>query len=453
MRKSSIKTDALVIGFALFAMFFGAGNLIFPTFVGMKSGTMWFTGFVVFFIVDIVLAFLTIIAMINGDGTIGAVTGVIGKKASILLSTVMMICIGPLIAIPRTGALTYGMTFKNLIPHKTTLFTAMIGAIVYFGITYILSVKPGKVVDIVGKFLTPVMVVLLLVMIAIGVIKPLSGVQAPNENVEVVATGITNGYQTMDVLGGLGLAMIVCATVSARGYKKKKERTKITAMSCSIAGILLFLVYGGLAYLGATYAAIGDPSILNADVVDEKLVIAIADGLLGSTGVTLLGVIVGLACLTTSVGLTSAVSSYFEEVTNGKLKYEKSVLAICVFSAVLACVGVGNIVKFAGPILSIIYPVVIILIVMSFFRKQIRNDNVFKGACLFALVISTILVIHSTFKISALDFMEMLPLHKLGLSWILPAVLGGMVGSLFRKKSSALSSDLSNDDSRPIVAD
>ncbi len=434
MQKNKINSDSLVIGLALFAMFFGAGNLIFPPFIGMKSGNMWWLGFLIFFIFDIGLAFVAVVSMING--TIGTVTDVIGKIPSIILTTSMMVCIGPLLAIPRTAALTYQMMFQQFLPFsfKEGTFSAFLlmfaCSIIYFLITYLFTIKPSKVIDIVGTFLTPLMVILLLAMIVLGIINPIGKIPAPEDSSQVVSLGVQNGYQTMDVLGGLGMAMVVCATVTSRGYKDKKNRTKVAARACIIAGILLFVVYGGLAYLGGTYAAIDNS--LKYKTANDSIVTNIANNLLGNSGGLTLGIIVGLACLTTSIGLTSATSMFFEDISNGKAKYKISVLVICILSTFLSCLGLETIISFAAPILSIIYPVVITLIIMSLFK--LKNHNIHKGATLAAFIVSLFTI--GNLNNLPFEFIEKLPLYKFQLNWIVPAIIGGIIGAFIKSKNN-----------------
>lgn len=427
MQNTHKRSDPLVIGLALFAMFFGAGSLIFPPYLGMESGTRWFLGFFLFIVMDVGLAFVTMVAMINGDGSISGVTGVIGKIPALVLNTAVVVCIGPLLAIPRTAATTYEMTVLPIIPGANSTMGTIITSIVFFALTFILTVKPSAVVDIVGKFLTPLMVVALIVLIVAGIISPLGPIAEPVID-NVVAEGIINGYQAMDVLGALGFAIVICSTVTERGYTEHKERTRITTISCVLAGVLLFIIYCGLTYLGATYSTLD--SIANVN--QASLIVTITECLLGRFGVIMLGVIVGLACLTTAIGLTAASAQYFENVSNGKLKYGVVVGIICVFSAVVSSFGLSTIISIATPILCVVYPVVVCLIVLSFLKKKLRNRNIYKGAALAAFIVS-LLTVGVTYGLP-FQFIDVLPLSEYQLNWILPAIAGGVIGALIPNK-------------------
>ena len=426
MQKNRSRSDSLVIGLALFAMFFGAGNLIFPPYLGMESGTRWFLGFLFFIMMDIGRAFVTMVAMINGDGSISGVTGVIGRIPALVLNTAVVVCIGPLLAIPRTAATTYEMTVLPLLPDTN----AVLVAVIFFALTFILTIKPSKVVDIVGKFLTPLMVAALIVLVVTGIVRPLGPIAEPVID-NVAAEGIIHGYQAMDVLGALGFAIVICATVTERGYTEHKERTRIISLACILAGALLFIIYGGLTYLGATYSSLGDINAVN----QASLIVTITERLLGRFGVIMLGVIVGLACLTTSIGLTAAASEYFENITHGKLKYGVMVGIICVFSAVVSSFGLSAIISIATPILCVVYPVAVCLILLSFFKNKIRNRNIYKGAALASFLVS-LLTVGVTYGLP-FAFIDVLPLSAYQLNWILPAAVGGLIGSLIKDKSPA----------------
>lgn len=427
MQNTHKRSDPLVIGLALFAMFFGAGSLIFPPYLGMESGTQWFLGFFLFIVMDVGLAFVTMVAMINGDGSINGVTGVIGKIPALILNTAVVVCIGPLLAIPRTAATTYEMTVLPIIPGAASTMGTIITSIVFFALTFILTIKPSTVVDIVGKFLTPLMVVALIVLIVAGIVSPLGPIAEPVID-NVVAEGIINGYQAMDVLGALGFAIVICSTVTERGYTEHKERTRITTISCVLAGVLLFVIYCGLTYLGATYSTLD--SIANVN--QASLIVTITECLLGRFGVIMLGVIVGLACLTTAIGLTAASAQYFENISGGKLKYGVVVGVICAFSAVVSSFGLSTIISIATPILCVVYPVVVCLIVLSFLKKKLRNRNIYKGAALASFVVS-LLTVGVTYGLP-FGFIDVLPLSEYQLNWILPAIAGGVIGALIPDK-------------------
>lgn len=411
--------DVLVVGLALFAMFFGAGSLLFPPYLGMEAGTQWTVGFLFFFVSDVGLAFVTVAAMVNKNGAMDRITGTIGRTPALLLNTVVIVCIGPLLAIPRTAATTFEMTITPIFPN----IPSNVFSVIFFTITFILTIKPNQVVDILGKFLTPLMVTVLAVLILVGVLQPLGAVAPPVID-NVVAEGIINGYQAMDVLGALGFSMIICSTVTKRGYIQDRERIRVTFRACILAGTLLFVVYGGLTYLGATYSTIQDLSQVN----QASLIINIIQHLLGRPGVIMLGLIVGLACLTTAIGLIASSASYFEQLSHGRVKYGMVVGIISAFSAVVSSWGLSRIISIASPILCVVYPVVVCLIVLSFFQKKICSRGVYRGAAAAAFLVS-LLTVGASYGMP-FAWINKLPLSGYQLNWILPAVLGGGMGHL-----------------------
>ena len=430
-------SDFVFIGLALFAMFFGAGNLIFPPDIGVRSGPDWFIGFLCFFIADAGLAVIGMLSMVKANGRIENVTGVIGKTPSTILATAVILCIGPGIAIPRTATVTYGLglapVFNIAADNKWAL---PVFSVVFFLIVLALTIKPTRVVDIVGKVLTPVLVVALLIMIVIGFVSPKGSISDPLPGTQTVQYGILNGYQTMDGMASLFFAIIVISAVYAKGYTSRKDSTSMTIKASVVAGILLFIVYGGLAYLGATTGTlwkslVGIP-VKSGGVDQAGLVINITNALMGKAGVVILGIVVALACLTTAIGLTSATAEYFHKLSKGKLKYSHMVIAVCVFSAFICNLGLATILKIAVPILLLVYPIVVLLLVVTLFRRFINKRWAYKLAAIAALIVSAITVLGDTFDSlkESFAFIHKLPLDAYGFNWLIPTLIALVIGMI-----------------------
>lgn len=216
--KSSLK-DVIVVGFAMFAIFFGAGNLIFPPYLGMVSGQEWFKGFLCFMIADAGLAVMTVLAMIRYDGTVWSMLRRLSKPAAAVMATVAMLCVGPLLCIPRTCATTFEMGVLPLFPECSPwLFGAL-----FFGAVFILTVRPSAVIDIIGKFLTPALLLTLAVLFVKGVIHPIGTISTAAPAVNVAQEGLLAGYQTMDVFGALAITLVVVNTVKEKGYSEESS--------------------------------------------------------------------------------------------------------------------------------------------------------------------------------------------------------------------------------------
>ena len=427
--------DTLVVGFALFSMFFGAGNLLFPPYLGLVSGESWLTSLGGFVLADVGLALLVLLAVVKGTGKLESVLIRGGKGLANVIGATAVICIGPLLAIPRTAATTYEMGIQPMLNTSGSV-VAVIVSVVFFGLTLVLTIKPSKVVDIVGKVLTPLLILSLIVLIVLGVLNPIGDI-SPNVMIEnnLFAEGVSQGYLTMDALAAGVFAGVIINAIINKGYNETSEKVTLTIKAGVVAAVALAVIYGGLTYLGATLS-----TKFGVETPQALLMVEITSALLGNPGKILLCVIVSLACLTTSIGLTSATGEYFSNVTNGKLKYETIVVLVCVFSAVVSNFGVGTIIKFSAPILEIVYPVLMALVLLSLTCSRVRNDNIFKGAAYVTLIVSLLTVANGLWGV--VPVMSKLPLASLGFNWILPAIGGAIVGSFIKdKKSSFLLKD------------
>ena len=207
--------DIIVVGFALFAMFFGAGNLIFPPFLGVVSGSSWITGFAGFILADVGLALLAILAAARCNGEVSKVLSRSGKNLAIILGSAIMICLGPLVAIPRTSATTFEMGVQPLFSG----FSPILFSIIFFDATFILTIKPSKVVDIIGAYLTPALLVALAILIIKGIIIPIGEMSSTPLIENLFSEGIKQGYQTMDALGAVALSAVIITSLANKGYK------------------------------------------------------------------------------------------------------------------------------------------------------------------------------------------------------------------------------------------
>ena len=422
------KSDVIWVGMALFAMFFGAGNLIFPPYMGFLSGSMWSVALLGFLITGIGMPLMGIIAAARAGGTIEHLAGRLGPRFSRILSIIVILAIGPLLAIPRTAATTFEMGVRPNLPWVSPA----VASIVFFLITLFFAFNESKVIDKIGKILTPFLVVILAWIILKGILYPLG--PTPVENLaHPFTSGFREGYQTMDAIASIVFAEIVIATLIFKGYKKISDQVKMTSMAGVIAASGLGLVYGGLMYLGATSRTLFAP-----DIERTTLLINIAQGILGSAGKVALGLAVSLACLTTSIGLTATVADYFSTLTKGKLKYKTLCIVTVIFSGVFATVGVTKIVLVAIPLLVMVYPVAIILIILTIIGRKTIHRAIYMGAVVGALAVSAFDALTSAgLPIAAINnLIAYTPLAKAGFPWILPAVAGGIYGAISIKRKN-----------------
>ena len=421
-KKNSLVRDIIVVGFALFSMFFGAGNVIFPPFLGLESGSQWVSGFAAYFIADIGLAMLAMFALLR-VGSSEAVVSRVGQIPAAVLMSAIILCVGPMVAIPRTSATTYEMA---IVPNLSGV-SPVVFSILFFALILALCIKESAVVDIVGKVLTPLLLVGLFAIIIKGIVTPLGEIAALPQIANAAVTGIKAGYQTMDALAALPFGIIVLQSVTAKGYDSGRKQFRVVGGAAVLAGVLLLCVYMGLAYLGATVSA-----QYTSDIGRAQLIMALVEALMGKVGVILFGVVVGLACVTTAIALTSSAAAYFAELCRGKVSYKVFVIAICVFSAVVSNLGLDRIVAVAAPVLDVIYPPTLVLIFISLLAPRL-SDRVSRGAAIGALLTSVLCALNANGI--HIPFMANLPLYDLGLSWLLPAVIFGLAASLLSGRS------------------
>ena len=276
--------DSLVIGFALFSMFFGAGNVIFPPYLGLGSGPDWLVGFLTYYLADIGLALLATFAILR-RGSPEGITDRIGRLPSAVLMCAIVLCIGPMLAIPRTAATTYETSLAPLVSG----FSPVLFSVLFFLLIFLLCVRETAVVDIVGKILTPALLVGLLVLIIVGVADPIGPVGERPLVDNVSATGIEAGYQTMDVLAAIVFGYIILKSAREKGHTERAAQFRVVSGASLVAGAGLLVVYLGLTYLGATTARFFDLT------VDRTyLVVSIVRNLLGNAGILLFSVVVAL---------------------------------------------------------------------------------------------------------------------------------------------------------------
>ncbi|MFA8301293.1 MAG: branched-chain amino acid transport system II carrier protein [Hyphomicrobiales bacterium] len=412
--------DIWVVGLALFAMMFGAGNLIFPPKLGLLLGDEWGLGIAGFFTTDVGLSLLAIIAAALAGGSFNALADKVHPWFSKFLGVVIILTVGPLLALPRTGAVTHEMGILPLLPGVSHWITS----IVYFGLVIWFVVNPGTVIDKIGKILTPVLLITLISIIIKGISSPMS---------DIIDTGIdhayglsfTEGYQTVDGLAAAIFAPIIISALVAKGYKSTKSQIKMTIYSGILAMGVIGLVYGGLIYIGAQ-----GPSLFSPDIERTELFVGLVGQLLGPIGIWIMSVCVIMACFTTAVGLAVTAGDYFQDISNGKLPYKWNAIITVVISFFIANLGVNSIVKFSGPMLTLFYPVVIVLILMNIFDKLIPGNWTYRCVVFLAFLVEvpSTLVSYGVNIEGMRDWVNTFPFAENKLEWVMPSLIGLVIG-------------------------
>lgn len=416
--------DVLLTGFALFAMLFGAGNLIFPPMLGKSLADVWGSGMLGFILTGVGFPLLGIIAAaLSGQKDVNDFASKVSPWFAKIFFIALILAIGPLLAIPRTGATAYEVTFLHA--GFSSVAYKYVYLFLYFAITLLFSLKSSKVVDRIGSILTPVLLLMLSIIIVRGITSPL-GIPSVSEVNNAFRLGFVEGYQTMDTLASIVFAGVILKAIrGGRDLDKKQEYSFLIKVSL-IAVLGLSLVYGGLGFIGASMSGFA------GEIGKTELLVNLTTALLGKAGYIILGICVAGACLTTAIGLVATVADYFSGITS--LSYEVIAVITTIISFIFACFGVDVIVKISVPVLVFIYPLAMALILLNLFK--IQNHWVFKGTCLGAGLVSfyEMLGVFGAQPEALTKVYQLLPLGTLGMAWVVPAIVGGFVFQFLGKK-------------------
>ena len=417
--------DVLLTGFALFAMLFGAGNLIFPPMLGYETNSSWISTMLAFTITGVGFPFLGILSVsIVGNG-IKDFANRVSPTFSKIFAIISILAIGPMLAIPRTGATAYEITF--LYNGMESSIYKYIYLICYFGIVILFSLRANKVIERVGKILTPILLILLFLIIIKGIFFANLSVK-PDIYPHAFKRGFLEGYQTMDTIASIAYAGIILKAIKSGRNLTQKQEFSFLIKSGLVAILSLALIYGGFALVGAKMHSV----LVTKDKIE--LLVKTTSYLLGGYGNLILAICVAGACLTTAIGLVATVGEFFSSITS--FKYENIVIFTVIISFLLSILGVESIIRISVPILIFIYPVMISLIILNLFGKYIKNDYVYKGVVLFTGIIGLIESLESLGikNYYTNSILEILPFSDYGLTWLFPGLIGYILFSfMFRK--------------------
>ncbi|OLS40702.1 branched-chain amino acid transport system II carrier protein [Bacillus sp. MRMR6] len=428
----------ITLGFMLFALFFGAGNLIFPVMLGQSAGTNIWSANAGFIVTGVGLPLLGIIAVgISGKSDVQSLASRVHPIFGIIFTVALYLAIGPLFAIPRVGTVSFEIGFKPFIPEDYTVMGLLIYTIIFFGLTVFLSLKSSKIVDIVGKLLTPVLLLIIAILIITAFYNPLGQFQSPTEHYmnHAFFKGFQEGYLTMDALAAFVFGIIVINAVKEKGASSKREILMAVTKAGVIAAAILGAIYASLSFIGAS--SVGRLGLLDNG---GAVLSSVSKYYFGSYGSVLLSLIVSGACLTTSIGLITSCGSYFSKLMPS-ISYKTFVIIFSVFSAVLANYGLTELIAISVPVLVTIYPLTICLIALTFLHPFFKGEKVvYQGSMSFTLFVALFDGLNAAgIAIAPINdlFTKILPLYEVGLGWIVPALVGGICGYIFgvlRKK-------------------
>lgn len=414
--------DVLITGFALLAMFFGAGNLIFPPMLGLQSGDQLFWALLGFIATGVGLPFLGVTAVAKAGGDLELLANRVHPAFSKIITTISVLCIGPLLAIPRTAATTFEVAIAPVTQSINPQSALLLTSVVFFTLTLLFVLRPTHLLDSVGKILTPFMLVFLAVIIYVGVTHPL-GTVSQSDYTNPFSQGFLEGYNTMDAIASVIFGMIIVKGIKDKGVTDNRQIARITIISGMIAAAGLGFIYIGLAYIGATTG-----TLFTGDNHGQMLLF-ISESLLGVTGKTIIGIVMALACLTTSIGLVASCGEYFSRLSHNRVSYNTVAVITTLISFVLANMGLANILKISVPLLVFVYPIIIVLIMLALLHNFFKGEKAVYvytvGVIVLFVILDTVYGLGTSMGINLgliQRILNVLPFYSLGLGWLIPAV-------------------------------
>jgi LIVCS family branched-chain amino acid:cation transporter len=409
-------------GFALFSLFFGAGNLILPPFLGANAGEQWMWVVFGFVITAVIIPILGILAHARVQGTLYD----LGKNVAPWFSTIFCICIYA-IAIafpaPRTASVTHEMAIEPIFGSSPLLTSVL-----YFALIFLFVINRSKILSLIGKFLTPIIVLILLTIIVLAFWSTDLSVARDEYPIPFVS-GILEGYQTFDAIGGVVVGAVIIISLNLRGHASYKSKREIISKAGLIAGTGLLLIYGGMVFTG---------SYLNYLFVEKMerttFLQLISTNTLGNVGATFLSILVSLACFTTGIGIVTGASDYVKGIfKNSQKAYILTAFFSCVLGVLVGNKRVGEIIDAAFPALMFIYPITIVLILLNVVSNRWASSRVFRGVVLVTFLFSIPDFFKSIEQEHILESITpYIPLSSQSLGWVIPAVLTFVILNLVR---------------------
>jgi len=421
--------ENLAVGFMLFALFLGAGNIIFPPELGQNAGTEFIPSIIGFLITGVGLPLIGIIAVAKNGGDLQVVANRIHPLFSIIFTAVIYLSIGPLFAIPRTGAVTYEIAIAPFLTEaaQASWIYLFITSVLFFSVVLYLSLNPTKLVDRIGKVLTPALLVVIALLAVKAFLTPMGEFGEPHGvyTTNAFSESFIQGYLTMDVLASLVFGIVIVQSLQAKGITDRAKQVKTTIFAGIIAAIGLAFVYISLEYIGATsidsIGYIGD----GGSIIAES-----ARVLYGSFGNVILSVVIILACITTAVGLVSANATFFNKLFP-KLSYKTLAVIFTLFSFIISNFGLSKLISITLPVLMFIYPIAIVLMFLVIFDQLFNRAPIVYSL---ALIATALVSLYDGIKTAGFEIgwyeniLSLLPLYDQSIGWLVPALVGMAIG-------------------------
>jgi len=421
--------ETFIFGFAIFAAFFGAGNLILPPMLGYNSGPDWWLVALGFITSATIIPLLALFAHARLQGTMLD----FGNKVSPLFSLIFSLCVYAIaiaLACPRTAAVTHEMAIQPFFGTSSLLTSS-----IYFGLVFLFVMNRNNVLQILGKYLTPFIVLILLAIIVVGIFSPV-GEMIPSTFQSPIISGLLEGYQTYDALAGLLTGGIVI--ISINKLKRDisfEEKKNMIAKSGFIAMLGLLIIYAGLIVVGALYS-----SQFSSDITRTELLSGLSIITLGNVGTTFLSVLVALACFTTAVSIIVGTADFFKGIFKDSQKaYLITAIISCVLGVLVGQMDVTYIINVALPALMFIYPITIVLILLNVIPEKFASKTVFRAVVLVAFIFSIPDFLSFLIPSENLEgIITIIPFAQYNLGWVLPALMTFVLVNVFSKKETSI---------------
>lgn len=411
-------SDLLALGFMTFALFLGAGNIIFPPSAGMAAGENIGLAALGFLLTGVGLPLLTIVALARVGGGMPLLTAPLGKRAGVLFAVAIYLAIGPLFATPRTAVVSFEMGVAPFTGNGGA--PLLIYSLAYFVAVMFLSLNPGQLVDRIGKFITPVLLAALLVLGGAALLVPAGeiGQVSADYRAAPFVQGFLQGYLTMDTLGALVFGIVIATAIRDRGVTDASLITRYSVIAGLIAALGLSLVYLALFYLGATSQEIAGEAQNGVQILT-----AYVQHTFGIAGSLLLAIVITLACLTTAVGLLTACGEFFSGLL--PISYRLVVLVFGLFSLLVANQGLTQLISVSVPVLVGLYPLAIVLVALNLLGGLwLSPRRVFVPVMAVALIFGLVDGFAAAgFKHLLPTLFSELPLAAQSLGWLVPVLL------------------------------
>ena len=445
MTKKLTRRQRLLVATTLFGMFFGAGNLIFPVHLGQMAGRNVLPAMIGFIItaVGIPIFGVAAIGVTHSDG-LQTLSSKVGKGYGVFFTCLLYLTIGPLFAIPRCATVSFTTGVSPMLSDSAQALALLIFSAIFFAFVLFFSLRPGKITVWIGKIINPVFLLFLAILVIAALTHPGAAVSAV-EPAEAYTTGVKSffssfieGYGTMDAIAGLAFGIVVIDVIRHMGVDDDDAVAVDVLGSGVITGILMAVIYVVTILMGTQSRGLFETSANGGIALTQ-----IASHYFGGVGQFLLAITITFACLKTSIGLVTSCSETFVKMTNGKISYKVWAIIFTVFSFAVSNVGLSAIIEYSVPMLMLIYPPAIALIILAFIGKFFHHDR--------KVYVSTMIL---TWAAAMFDFMKALPLgvqtalhldipvafaekylplFDLNLGWLLPAVVGFVIGLILHR--------------------